>query len=157
MTATQSEWVVERMRPGTDLDGVLAVEEASFVNPWTRAMFAREVENPEVSHIFVIRTGGERVAGYCSAWLIFDELHINNLAVRPAWRRRGAARALIRHVLAEAPQLGARRATLEVRRSNEIARRLYTEVGFEVSGVRPAYYSSPQEDALILWRELPSS
>ena len=69
----------------------------------------------------------------------------------------GAARALLRHVLAEGSRLGARRATLEVRRSNEIARRLYTEVGFEVTGVRSSYYTNPQEDALILWRLLPSS
>ena len=61
--------------------------------------------------------------------------------------------AVLRHVLEKARQLGATRATLEVRASNEGARRLYERLGFSVAGVRPNYYSSPVEDALILWRD----
>jgi ribosomal-protein-alanine N-acetyltransferase len=56
-------------------------------------------------------------------------------------------------VLKKGRELGARRATLEVRRSNEVARLLYERFGFSVAGVRPAYYTKPVEDALILWRE----
>jgi ribosomal-protein-alanine N-acetyltransferase len=58
-------------------------------------------------------------------------------------------------VLAEAGRLGATRATLEVRASNEDARRLYERAGFSVAAVRPRYYSNPVEDALILWRGQP--
>ena len=61
--------------------------------------------------------------------------------------------ALMEHVLREARRLGAARATLEVRASNTGAGRLYERLGFHVAGVRPNYYSSPVEDALILWRE----
>jgi len=147
------EWRIERMDPECDLEGVLEVDRASFVNPWTRRMFVRELRNPDVAHIYVLRTPTEPVAGYCSCWLVFDELHINNLAVRPEWRARGLARALLQHVLAEAVRLGARRATLEVRESNAIARRLYAGVGFRVAGVRRRYYTDPVEDALILWLE----
>jgi ribosomal-protein-alanine N-acetyltransferase len=53
----------------------------------------------------------------------------------------------------EGARMGARRATLEVRRSNEPARRLYERLGFSIAGVRRAYYSHPVEDALVLWRE----
>jgi len=56
-------------------------------------------------------------------------------------------------VLKQGALLGARRATLEVRRSNEAARLLYERFGFSVAGVRPEYYSKPVEDALILWRD----
>jgi ribosomal-protein-alanine N-acetyltransferase len=59
--------------------------------------------------------------------------------------------ALIRRVFHEAARMGARRATLEVRRSNEDARRLYERLGFYVAAVRPHYYSKPVEDALVLW------
>lgn len=136
-----------------DLEAVLEVDQASFVNPWTREMFLRELQNPHVSFIFVLRTAPESVVGYCSSWLVFDEWHINNVAIRPEWRRQGGGRALLRHVLEEASKLGARRATLEVRRSNAAARRLYEGLGFEVTGVRSGYYTHPDEDALILWRE----
>ena len=141
------------MTPELDLDGVLEVEALSFVNPWTRDMFAWELQNPTISYIYVLRAGQERVAAYCSCWLIFEELHINNLAVRPDWRGRGFARALLEHVLGEAARLGARRATLEVRSSNEVARRLYEGVGFIVAGTRQNYYTNPAEDAVVLWRD----
>jgi ribosomal-protein-alanine N-acetyltransferase len=84
---------------------------------------------------------------------VLDELHINNLAVLPSHRRVGVGSALLSRALAEGTALGARRATLEVRRSNEPARQLYERFGFSVAGVRHDYYSHPVEDALVLWRE----
>ena len=44
--------------------------------------------------------------------------------------------------------------TLEVRASNEPAIKLYTKLGFEIIGRRPRYYVNPQEDALIMRKEL---
>jgi ribosomal-protein-alanine N-acetyltransferase len=136
-----------------DLDGVLAVEAESFTNPWTRDMYAWELQNRSVCHIYVARTDACPVAGFCAFWLVFDEIHINNVAVRPQFRGQGMGTAVMLHVLDEARRLGARRATLEVRASNEGARRLYERLGFYVAGVRPRYYTSPVEDALILWRD----
>ena len=136
-----------------DLDGVLEVEAQSFTNPWTRAMYAWELQNRSVCHIYVARTTACRVAAFCAFWLVVDEIHINNVAVLPLYRGRGMGSAVLRHVLDEARRLGATRATLEVRASNEGARRLYERLGFHVAGVRPNYYSSPVEDALILWRD----
>ena len=78
------------------------------------------------------------VIAYCAGWIVFDELHINNLAVGPPWRRHGVASALLTFVLQEAAVEGATRATLEVRRSNEPARRLYERFGFAFAGVRTA-------------------
>jgi ribosomal-protein-alanine N-acetyltransferase len=135
-----------------DLDGILAVDAASFERPWTREMYEWEAANSDVARFYVARTGGVVVA-YCAGWVIFDELHINNLAVDPAWRRRGIAGTLLTFMLGEAAGEGARRATLEVRRSNVPALRLYERFGFTYAGVRPAYYRAPVEDALVLWRE----
>lgn len=146
-------WTIEPMTVETDLDDVLAVEAECFVNPWTRDMYLRELQHPSVARVYVLRLPNEPVAGFCSMWLVFDELHVNNLAVRPAYRGRGAGTALLRHVLAEAARLGALRATLEVRRSNDPARRLYERLGFRVAGVRRNYYANPPEDALILWAD----
>ena len=144
---------IERMEEQADLEGVLEVEAESFTNPWTRDMYAWELQNRSVCHIFVVRTEECRVAGFCAFWLVFDEVHINNVAIRPPFRAQGIGTALLRHVLGEARQLGARRATLEVRSSNERARRLYERLGFHVAGVRRNYYTDPVEDALILWRD----
>lgn len=136
-----------------DLEAVVEVEQASFTNPWTRQMFTWELENWAVSYLYVARTEHFAVAAYCCFWLVFDELHINNLAVRPECRGGGLGNELLVHIMSEGRQLGARRATLEVRRSNDAARRLYERLGFRVAGTRPRYYSSPVEDALILWRD----
>jgi len=136
-----------------DLDGVLEVEAVSFTNPWTRDMYSRELSNRSVCHILVARNEDCPVAGFCAFWLVLDEMHINNLALRPQFRAQGIGTALLRHALTEAKGLGARRATLEVRASNDAARRLYGRLGFYVAGTRRNYYTSPVEDALILWRD----
>jgi len=144
---------IDRFSPARDLEAMLEIEAASFTNPTTREMLVWEIEHSDVARIYVARTTEEPIVGVCSCWLVFDELHINTLAVRPAWRRRGIARQLLVEVLGRSAAEGARRATLEVRRSNEAARRLYAGLGFEERGVRPGYYTRPPEDALILWRE----
>jgi [ribosomal protein S18]-alanine N-acetyltransferase len=145
-------WSVESMT-ASDLDEVLQIEEASFTNPWTRPMFEQELANSGVSHIYVLRTGGPRIAAFCMVWLVADEVHINNLAVRPECRGSGAGRFLLETVFGHAVAMGARRATLEVRRSNAAARKLYERLGFSVAAIRKGYYDHPVEDALILWRD----
>lgn len=155
----QPEWAAEVLPPGwrvetlgeADLDDVLAIERASFSNPWSRDMFLWELQNAGVSYGYVLREPARAVAAFCTVWIVQDELHINNVAVAPAYRGRGVGLALLRFVLRLAGGLGARRATLEVRRSNAAALKLYERLGFEVVGVRRNYYSLPVEDALILW------
>ena len=145
-------WVIERTLSSADLDAIVAIETASFSNPWTRDMYVRELQNPDVSFLYVLRVPGEGVVAFCSFWLVLDEVHINNLAVRGDFRGRGVGTALLEHVLQAGAMRGASRATLEVRRSNVPARRLYERMGFEIAATRPNYYVSPAEDALILWR-----
>lgn len=144
--------VVERLRGEADLDAVLAIEDASFNNPTTRAWYESELQRPDVCFLYVIRTIDAPVAGFCAFWRVVDQIHINNLAIHPNLRGRGLGTILLSAVLAEAERLGAPHATLEVRRSNERARRLYERAGFAAVGVRPSYYTNPIEDALILSR-----
>jgi ribosomal-protein-alanine N-acetyltransferase len=145
--------IVERMTSITDLDGVIEIEQASFNNPTTREWYESELERPDVCFVFVLRTVESRVAGFCAFWRVADQIHINNLAIRPELRSRGLGRVLLQKVLAEAERLGAVHATLEVRRSNVAARRLYEGNGFRLVGVRASYYTQPIEDALILARD----
>jgi ribosomal-protein-alanine N-acetyltransferase len=147
-----SEVVIERMTDVADLAGVLEVEQASFHNPTTREWYESELQRPDVCFVYVLRTSQHRVAGFCAFWRVADQIHINNLAIRPELRGHGLGRALLARVLDEAAQLGAPNATLEVRRSNVAARRLYEGAGFRIAGVRTSYYTQPVEDALILLR-----
>lgn len=146
------EIVVESIWTEADLDAVADLEARCFSNPWSREMLARELGQSDVAHIFVLRAHGQAVTAFCSCWIVADELHINTVAVEPAQRGRGLATRLMRHVLREARSRGAIRATLEVRASNRPALRLYEHLGFAVAAIRPRYYTSPEEDALILWK-----
>ena len=103
-----------------DLDGILAVDAATFDRPWTRAMYEWEWTHSDVARFYVARipgagsgagpgAGSGAVVAYCAGWIVFDELHINNLAVDPAWRRCGIASALLTFVLEQAAAEGAGR------------------------------------------------
>lgn len=145
--------IVERLATPADLDGVIAIEQASFNNPTTREWYEAELRRPAVCFIYGLRTTEAPVAAFCAFWLVADQAHINNLAVRPELRRQGLASQLLEAVIAEAAHLGAAVITLEVRRSNEPALRLYTGAGFREAGVRKNYYTNPVEDALLLVRQ----
>jgi ribosomal-protein-alanine N-acetyltransferase len=156
--SNRSAFTIELARSSADLDAILVIEAASFTSPWTRDMYLAEFENVGVSFCYVARDPAGAVIGFCSFWRVLDELHINNLAVTPARRRQGVGAALLTFALQEGARLGARRASLEVRQSNDVARRLYERLGFSIAGVRRGYYTNPTENALVLWREgLPES
>jgi ribosomal-protein-alanine N-acetyltransferase len=139
-----------------DLDEVLAIERASFATPWSRESFVSELEGNRFARLWVCRTAGStgKVAGYLSAWLIYEELRIQNVAVAQPWRRQGIAAQLLRHALLAGQEGGCLEALLEVRPGNEAALGLYRRFGFEPAGHRSGYYSDTGEDALLLARPL---
>ena len=146
---------IEPLSSPRDLDDIVRIEGLTFTRPWTREMYLAELEHTDVARFYVARDAVGEAVGFCSCWQIIDEMHINNLAVLPEHRRSGIATALIHRVLADGAVRGAHRATLEVRRSNDAALRLYEQCGFSVTAVRRGYYTQPDEDALILWRDAP--
>ena len=147
------DWTIEPLTQRADIDAVLAIEEASFTSPWTREMYLAEFDNHGISFFYLAKTSLGGIIGFCSFWRVLDELHINNLAVMPEYRRSRVATALLTRVLEDGAKMGARRATLEVRHSNEAAQRLYEGFNFMIAGIRRGYYSDPVEDALILWKD----
>jgi ribosomal-protein-alanine N-acetyltransferase len=149
--------VIEPVSKEADLDAIAEIANASFARPWSRDMFARELTHGSISRAYVLRTPEYPVAAFCTCWLVVDELHINTLAVRPECRRRGLGRALMAYVLSQAREKGALRATLEVRRANEPALRLYESLGFTVESIRRNYYPEPPDDALVLSSTLADS
>lgn len=130
---------------------VMVIEKASFTVPWSEITYFREIsENPYANYIVAMAEA--EVAGYAGRWLILDESHITNIAVAPGWRRKGVARKLMEHMLRASLRQGANRMTLEVRRSNLGAQKLYEEFDFSSAGFRPGYYTDNNEDALIMWQ-----
>jgi ribosomal-protein-alanine N-acetyltransferase len=141
---------VERLQPpvsAADRDAVIALEGASFASPWTGDAFDRMLVSP-VSQVYVARLDGGQIVGFCACWVIDDEVHINTVAVAHTWRRHGIGAQLLREML---EKTRARKATLEVRASNEAALALYRKLGFAVTAKRRDYYQNPVEDGLILW------
>lgn len=158
MDGSVSSLSVEPMRV-EDLEEVLAIERASFTNPWSRHAFMYELRENRVASLWVARAPGAggvaAVAGYLCLWLVADEVHVTNLAVHPAHRHRGVGRHLLGTLLEHCRQRGAARAVLEVRPSNGAARRLYEALGFRRVGLRKGYYFDTGEDALLLEARLP--
>jgi ribosomal-protein-alanine N-acetyltransferase len=143
---------VHRATSADDLARAEDLQRDTFTNPWGAEAIRWELENTDVARLYLMSAASGELVAYCACWMIFDELHINSLAVGLAWRRRGVARQLLQHVFRDAVGAGARAATLEVRQSNQAARGLYEGLGFAVEGVRRDYYQHPREDALILWQ-----
>jgi ribosomal-protein-alanine N-acetyltransferase len=135
----------------TDVADVDALQRRTFTNAWGADALKWELTHTDVARLYLMRSPGAVLVAYCACWMVFDELHINSLAVEGAWRRRGLARRLMHAVFQDAAAGGAHSATLEVRQSNVAARLLYEHLGFAVEGVRRDYYQEPREDALVLW------
>ena len=90
------------------------------------------------------------VAGFVGGWIMADELHITEIATRAAYRGQGVGHLMLISIIEIGYELRARVATLEVRRSNISAQKIYEEFGFEKVGFRKAYYSDNKEDAIIM-------
>lgn len=145
-----------RLRPAgvSDLDGIAAVESASFEAPWTRDMFAQELERP-IARVVVAEDGQDgAVLGFTCWWSVVDEAHLLRIAVDPRARRSGLGALLLAAVLRDATAGGCVRVELEVGRRNVAALALYTAAGFVEVGVRRGYYEHPPDDAVLLRAEL---
>ena len=142
-----SEYTIRRMTLA-DVDGVAAVEAATFPTPWSRDAFISEMKNVAARYLVAEKDG--RIIGYAGAWIILDESHITNIAVLKDERGQGIGRALTHGLMQYLSNLGAAYATLEVRKSNEVAQNLYVSLGFIKLGVRKRYYEDNGEDALIM-------
>lgn len=132
------------------LDGVMIVENLSFKIPWSKSSFLEELQN-ELAIYFVAVFNGQ-VVGYGGLWKIFDEGHITNIAVHPEFRLCGIGSKIMEKILEVCNFNSIRSLTLEVRKTNISAQKLYQKYGFRTEGVRRKYYSDTGEDALIMWR-----
>lgn len=146
-------FALERMRE-VDLDEVMNIELASFRSPWSRPVFVEELQRPWAFLDIVRSTGNGQVLAFCNYWRVADEVHLLKVATLPDARGLGLGARLLAHVIDFARRNDCRLITLEVRRSNEIAQRLYRRFAFRSVGVRPNYYADDNEDAIVMILEI---
>lgn len=133
------------------LDDVMVIENLSFKIPWSRNSFLEELITNELAVYFVAISGGQ-VIGYGGIWKVFDEGHITNIAVHPEFRRCGAASRILDEIIRMCDENNIKDITLEVRKSNYAAQKLYEKYAFKAEGLRKRYYADNNEDAIIMWR-----
>ena len=133
-----------------DVKAVYAIETATFSVPWPETSFHHELEENPAARYLVAVDEDDTVIAYAGAWMIFEEGHITNIAVREAFRGRGVGRVLTKALIQYAANLGVQYMTLEVRKSNMVAQNMYKQLGFEKLSVRKRYYPDNQEDAILM-------
>ncbi len=139
--------IIRTMQKG-DVAAVAALEAQIFPMPWSAAGFADTLPREDI--LFLVAYEQDELLGYVGIYCTLDEGEITNVAVAPAARRRGIARALLTELKQQLACRNVARIVLEVRVSNEPAIRLYEQMGFSVLGVRKNFYEKPTEDAYIM-------
>lgn len=134
------------------IDGVMVVEHLSFTIPWSRESFEQELVANNFAY-YIVAVENDVVVGYAGMWKIQDEGHITNVAVHPEFRGAHIGKKLMVELIKLAKDMGVISMTLEVRKSNYIARNLYESLGFTDAGMRKGYYTDNREDAVIMWNE----
>jgi len=127
---------------------LLAIERSSFPSPWDASSFSSEIDRT-ISHFWLL-TIHDVLAGYICFWIFAGEVHLLNIAVQEAFRRKGAGWRLLSKMFEAGNSEGAETAWLEVRPSNIAARSLYRKAGFREVGRRPHYYTDTSEDAIVM-------
>ena len=144
---TVTEIVIGDMRP-EDVPEVLAIERVSFTTPWSGTLFMNEIYKP--LSLPKVAKSGDKIIGYICANQVIDEGHILNVTVHPEHRGQGMAAELLRYMIGILADRGCTVIYLEVRISNEAALRMYEKAGFRIISVRKRYYTSPEEEAVIM-------
>ncbi len=143
-----------RLMQLNDIPSIVELERQAFTLPWTAKAFRNELTQNHFAKYMVMEWNGQ-IIGYGGMWFIVDEAHITNIAVRPEYRGRKLGARLLKEMMKTASFVGMKKMTLEVRVSNHVAQNLYQKFGFSQAGVRPRYYSDNNEDALIMWADIP--
>ena len=143
-----------------DLLEVVEIEEQSGLSRWGWAAYYAELQGGNRELLLVAKPAvpwgldQHQIIGYIVARQTAGELHINNVAVRDQYRRRGFGALLLGQVLDEARKKSGTTAFLEVRSGNLAAQALYQKCGFKAIATRPNYYSDPREDAVVMSMDL---
>ena len=110
----------------------------------------RWIRRPNPEETSLLSVSRRYIVGFSGIWMLADEAHITNLAVRHQYQGKGLGELLLLATIDLAGELKASFLTLEVRASNLVAQNLYNKYGFVQMGIRRGYYLDNREDAIIM-------
>ena len=143
-----SNFTIERMTR-EDIEQVEAIEQEIFSVPWSEQSFIDACETKE--NVYIVCKDNGKVLGYCGMWTVLGEGNITNMAVASQYRRQGIAELLMREMeRISIEENGVDVFFLEVRQSNESAKKLYEKMGYKPIGTRKRFYEKPVEDAIVM-------
>jgi ribosomal-protein-alanine N-acetyltransferase len=135
-----------------DMDKAAELEQVCFSRPWSKRELSASAGHP--CAVYLAALDGGEVIGYAGMYVAAEAAEINNIAVFPEYRRRGAATALINGLVDACKERGVKKLSLDVRESNTAALCLYEKNGFFRVGKRRGYYTAPKEDAVLLDKDI---
>ena len=134
-----------------DLNDVVQIEKASFPRPWSHNAFITQLAKD--ASVCLVAEADQQVIGYTIATQYVEVWHLLDLAVHEDYRRQYVATELLEYLFELCGREQHRGYTLEVRKSNRGAIKMYECFGFICTGLRKGYYSDNGEDALIMWKD----
>ena len=137
--------------PQTSAKEAAELEASCLKEAWSKSAWEDALKDKNAWYAGAWLDG--RLVGCCGLWQSFEDADICNVAVDQTLRRQGIGEQLLLFLMENGKKRGVKNFTLEVRRSNEAAIGLYHKLGFLDEGVRPNFYDSPKEAALILWKK----
>ncbi|CAG7591836.1 ribosomal protein S18-alanine N-acetyltransferase [Peptoniphilus senegalensis] len=141
---------ITRLANKNDVDRIYEIEAENFEFPWSKNSIENSIINDDLQDIVVTEVDGT-IVGYISYMIIFDEIHIANVAVKSEFRGQKISLDLFDFLTKKADEEKLK-VTLEVAVKNKIAINLYRKYNFKISGKRDNYYGIDR-DAYIMWRE----
>lgn len=135
------------------IDSAAILEKENFgLDAWSSNSLMETLENSDYHYIVAI--DNNNVIGMCGYLRSFDEADIMNVSVKKEYRGKKIANTLMNQLLEYGHSAGINHFTLEVRKENTPARKLYENLGFICEGIRPRFYKNPDDDAAIYWLHL---
>ena len=137
----------------TDNDSAIAqaihgiLTEAYLHVPWTLEQTLSDMCRKDTVY-YLASVDQNQVVGFLATTSVMDEVEITNLAVAKAYQNQGVASLLLKQLISQNGTF-----FLEVRASNQTARRLYEKYGFDSYFIRQDYYQNPKENAILMKRE----
>jgi len=135
------------------LNNCLDLDQKSLKGLWTKSQWEKELTDPKRICLGIIELETNNLLGFCTAWLVINEIHITSIAVDPAYQRKGLGKFLLSDLIKFSSSLRTNLIHLEVKDTNEPAKAFYKSMGFKTVGNRSNFYKDGS-DALLLTKEI---